>query len=202
MIKLVLFDFNGVTVTGGFEATSAWLAEQLRWGRARWREVYAVLYTKWFTKAQLSEISEPDYWKGALDELGLAVPVDMVRDYHFGTHRLRTGIVPIIRALQRRGVKAALLTKNLREYVPRYVKQFSLDTLFDTVINTQEFGLPKGHPDVIRRTAKQFGVKPTEIIVIDDQQANLAGAKRLGAQAIFYKSLRQLRTELQRTGAL
>lgn len=64
MIKLALFDFNGVTVTGGFEATSAWLAEQKGWPRSRWPEVYDVLYQRWFEQAQQNKISEPAYWTG------------------------------------------------------------------------------------------------------------------------------------------
>ena len=193
MIKLILLDFTGVIVTGGHKQLCQQLAEESDFSADH---IYEVVYTKYFNKFAVNEISEEENWAGPLRELGIDKEWQEVRDMYLQTHQLNTPMVDFVKEL-RTQYKAVILTKNYKKYLDWERVKFGLDDLVDDIINTQELGLPKMSDQTLGCVLDTYHVNPQEIIYIDDQEANLTPAGELGVHAVLYGTFEQVKQEVE-----
>jgi len=63
-----------------------------------------------------------------------------------------------------------------------------LEPIFDHIFSANELGLSKKDPQGFIAIAEKLGVKPNEILFIDDSLANIETAKKAGLQTIQFKS--------------
>lgn len=63
---------------------------------------------------------------------------------------------------------------------------------FDAIYASHELGWAKPEPAFYRAILRQEGVRPKEALFIDDTQANVDGAKRLGLHAVIFKGVEDL----------
>jgi glucose-1-phosphatase len=68
---------------------------------------------------------------------------------------------------------------------------------FDDLFVSATFGAIKPAEDVFRGVERVLGVPPERLILIDDSQANVAGAERRGWRGIQFTSVPALVTDLQ-----
>lgn len=80
-------------------------------------------------------------------------------------------------------------------YLPKRVVE-----LFDTVTLSFETGMIKPAQGIFDTHLQKSGYKAAETVFIDDREYNADGAKKAGMHAIWYRSLEQLKTELQQLG--
>ncbi len=59
--------------------------------------------------------------------------------------------------------------------------------LFDVVVLGPTLGVRKPDPEVYRLTAERLGLAPQECVVVDDQLANLRGARAAGAVVVHHR---------------
>jgi len=64
------------------------------------------------------------------------------------------------------------------------VKQNITYNIFDVIVFSVEKGVKKPDPEIYRRTLARLGVNPQEAIFLDGRLPNIAGARRIGVQAI------------------
>lgn len=62
------------------------------------------------------------------------------------------------------------------------------DPIFDNIFSAKELGLSKKDPQAYIAIVEKLGVKPDEIIFIDDTLLNIETAKKAGLQTIQFKS--------------
>ena len=91
--------------------------------------------------------------------------------------RLRAGVVDMLEELTRRGVRAALLTRNSQSSVRRIVTRHRL--AFEVVVSRDEPPF-KPHPASLERILRHFGVGPGEALMVGDNIFDLQVAH--GAQ--------------------
>lgn len=72
-----------------------------------------------------------------------------------------------------------------------------LDPIFEEVFAANDLGLSKKDPKGYLIIAEKLGVKPDEILFVDDGEANINTAKEVGLQTIHYSFNEQLFKELQ-----
>jgi epoxide hydrolase-like predicted phosphatase len=92
--------------------------------------------------------------------------------------------------------KTAMLSNVSRQFVDFLFSQQEQAELFDAVVISSEVGLAKPDELIYEMTAMKLGVVPEECVMIDDSEANAAGARQAGMQAILYKTLEQCQAEL------
>jgi len=63
-------------------------------------------------------------------------------------------------------------------------------------------GVRKPDPEAYRLPARELGVAPADLVLIDDRDVNCAAARELGLDAIRFESAGQLRAELGARGLL
>jgi len=94
--------------------------------------------------------------------------------------------------------KTGLLTNAHHEYIARVIEAAHPDSLFDSIVISSEVGVIKPDPRIYEIMIDRLGVKPEEIIYIDDQSRQVEGAEAVGIKAILYQNYQQLIEELNK----
>jgi 2-haloacid dehalogenase len=84
-------------------------------------------------------------------------------------------------------------------YPVRYERYAFLRSLAGTVVSGQE-GVIKPDPEIFRRLFERFGLVPQETVFVDDAERNIAAARALGMEVVWFTSPEQLRAELVALG--
>jgi epoxide hydrolase-like predicted phosphatase len=148
------------------------------------------------------EITEMQYWKNIMRELGIALPTTKVKDLWTEDFTNLTsidhGVMNIIHSLKPK-YRLGLVSNTIPAHV-RIMRRRGMLKHFDAVILSCEVKMAKGDPDMFLLAAKQLDVKPEECIFIDDVPAFLATAQSIGMKAILFKNAKQLKTDLLQAG--
>ena len=72
-----------------------------------------------------------------------------------------------------------------------------LDPIFENIFAANDLGISKKDPKGYLIIAEKLGVKPEEILFVDDGEANIQAAGTAGLQTIHYLTNEQLFKELQ-----
>lgn len=184
-IKLIIFDAYGVILKGGYLETCKILARKFN---REWKELYNIIYVKYFNLAAEKKITQKDAWKIAVKETNLPVQWQEVRKIHYSLMEVNKPVIKFSGALREKNFKTLLLSKNTRSQFHDAEKKLNFKKNFDYVINTWEIGFPKASEKTMRYIMKKFHVRADEIIYIDDQEENLIAAQEIGVYTIFYEN--------------
>lgn len=94
--------------------------------------------------------------------------------------KLNRGARTVLRELRRRGVPAALLTRNSRRSVDLVCRRLGLN--FDVAF-TREDGPYKPDPTPIRQIARRWGVTTREVLMVGDYKWDVLCARNAGARS-------------------
>lgn len=194
MIKLIIFDAYGVCLTGGYMETAKFLAKKFK---REAKEIYTVLYTKYFNLAAEKKITQQAAWERGIKELSLPLSANRAKKIHYDLMGLNKKTLELARELKN-NYQILLLSKNTRSQLkdindrfPRLKKVFG-----QNIINTWEYGLPKASRKTIKYILNKHGVAPGEVVYTDDQEQNLLAASELGVHTILFKTFAQFKKEL------
>jgi len=88
--------------------------------------------------------------------------------------------------------KVAMLSNiNSRERLDIRFTSGELESHFDIVVASGDEGLVKPQPEIYELTAMRLGVLPEECVMIDDLEPYCEGARRVGMQAVQFKTNQQ-----------
>jgi putative hydrolase of the HAD superfamily len=108
-------------------------------------------------------------------------------------------MIDFVRSLRERGVRAALLTNNVREWEPLWrAKLPEVDELFDVVVDSAFVGMRKPDPAIYALTLERLGgVAPERCVFVDDLDVNCEAARALGMTAVRFESAAQAIPEIE-----
>ena len=112
------------------------------------------------------------------------------------------GTVAILRELDARGTPLYCLTNFSTEKLPLCLSRFDFFGAFDGIVVSGEIGMVKPDRAIYDHLVETYGLTPAQCLFIDDNQANVAGARAAGWQAIRYESSERLRRDLTARGLL
>ena len=150
------------------------------------------------------DITAEDYWmalaKDAGAEIGRA-QLDQLCEWDvamWGRENLE--MVRWLRLLRRGGIKAGLLS-NIHPAMIAYLREnFDWLELFDFKTFSAEVRLIKPEPAIYEHTLRGLGVRAGETLFVDDREVNVRAARDLGIHALQFRSVAQLRRELEAMG--
>jgi putative hydrolase of the HAD superfamily len=144
---------------------------------------------------QRDEISERDYWAIRASELGALVGehdwdvltmLTRVRQVD-PNNVVRPEMQRLIRTACERGIKVAMLTNELELF---YGKEFMsrMDVLahFDAIVDATHTGILKPDPRAYAMAIDAMALPAQEILFVDDQFRNIAGAVKAGLQTQYF----------------
>lgn len=182
MLKLVIFDFDGLLVNSE-------------------ESVYSAI------KVLLSKYGQEFKWSYFLENIGLPVDVAL-KNYH--SHfklpisleefvKLRNKAISsylsdnlklmpyareILEYLDDRKIIMAVATSGKGDYVKYYLSKFSILKYFKTVISIDDVKRGKPYPDLINKTLTDLGIQADTAIIIEDSPVGVAAAKNAGIKII------------------
>ncbi|MEA1924558.1 MAG: HAD family hydrolase [Candidatus Altiarchaeota archaeon] len=198
MIKLVLFDFDGVIADSNsshIEVTRRVL-KSVGLGRdISEREIYDLFGMEY--KVVLRKLLADDYSE---EKLSMASGLQQEL-LHSGSFFQGIVLFPKVRdllsTLRGKGIWLAVATGNDRRFIDKLVDVLGLDGFFDLVLSSDDVSHSKPAPDMVLKAVDYFGVAADEVLFVGDSRNDVLAAKSAGV-----KSAAVLTGILDKQGAL
>ena len=91
------------------------------------------------------------------------------------------GLVQLLDALETAGIPKAICTCSSRNVLRTVLAPFEMESRFQFTLAAADFTEGKPHPEVYLKAAGRFGVKPPEMLVLEDSQTGCESAVAAGA---------------------
>jgi putative hydrolase of the HAD superfamily len=139
------------------------------------------------------EITEAEFRARIEPHLEDGFDLARLRALYFERLEPNRDMIEFIRQLRGRGVRAALLTNNVREWEPLWrAKLPEIDELFELVVDSAFVGLRKPDPAIYALTLERLGgASPQDCVFVDDLDVNCETARSLGMAAVHFESAGQ-----------
>ena len=198
MIKAIVFDFGGVLMrTEDHTGRRRWEA---RLGLSEFELDRTVFHSETANRATVGEEPEAAIWQNVASVFKLTPEqlAALQTDFWSGD-RLDADLVALLGALRPR-YQTAILSNywpNGRELIGRVN---GLEQVVDVIFISSEERLAKPGARLYQRVTERLGVKPEEVVLVDDFAANIDGARAAGWQAIHYRAGMDMRAALKQLG--
>jgi putative hydrolase of the HAD superfamily len=145
------------------------------------------------------EIAETEFWARLQRHTGGQLDPNRLRELFFERLEPNPPMIELVRELRGRGIRAALLTNNVREWEPRWrAKLPEVDELFELVVDSAFVGLRKPDPAIYSLTLERLGgVAPERCVFVDDLEVNCETARDLGMTAVRFENAAQAIPEIR-----
>ncbi len=203
-IDAVIIDFGGVLTTPLAQAFAA-LDEEERldpgiWGTAL-RRIEEREGAHPLHELECGRMTERDFLAALMAQmradLGRDVALHTFAERYFAHLHPNDAMLAYLRELRGRGLRLAILTNNVREWMPRWRAMVPVDELFELVVDSAFVGLRKPDPAIYRLTCERLGVAPQSCLFVDDFEVNCAAATALGMAAVRFVSNEQAIAEMR-----
>jgi putative hydrolase of the HAD superfamily len=144
---------------------------------------------------ETGRLSEPQFMDALADELsarrGSRVTLDGFGERYFGHLEPNEPMIDYMRGLRERGYKLAICTNNVKEWEARWRAMLPVEEIFDVVVDSAFVGSRKPDPLIYEITLERLGTAPEATLFVDDVELNCQGARKLGMEAIHFRSTEQ-----------
>jgi putative hydrolase of the HAD superfamily len=150
------------------------------------------------------DLSPEAYWSALAKDAGTQLtPEQFIQlcqwDCEMWAHD-NPAMVEWLRQMHSSGVKTALLS-NMPCDMIRYMRQeFDWLDQFDHQTFSAEVRLIKPDAAIYEHSLRGVGVAPSEALFVDDKEPNVQGARAVGIRGIRFRSVEQLRSDLEGLG--
>jgi putative hydrolase of the HAD superfamily len=93
-------------------------------------------------------------------------------------------MLDLVRRVRAAGVRTAILTNNLAQFRAGWKAMVDADNLVELIIDSSEVGMRKPERRIYELTVERLEVPASRAVFLDDLEANVAGARSAGLQAI------------------
>jgi putative hydrolase of the HAD superfamily len=152
------------------------------------------------------DLSPETYWSRVAEDAGRSINSSQVRELAARDVAMWSRLNP--RMLEWRedvsaaGMKTAVLSNMHAEMVHYARRNFLWVDRLSWATFSAEVRLIKPEPAIYEHCLQGLGVASSESLFIDDREVNLAAARAIGIHGIQYKSIAQLRNDLEAAGFL
>jgi epoxide hydrolase-like predicted phosphatase len=184
MYKAVIFDFFGVFRTDAYR---------------EWLQANAIPYEGAYLEAarqqDLGNITNEEFLQ-RLSKLQGKEITRKILDEHASVD---ADVIKIAEAL-RKNYKTALVSNAPSEFIRHLLDEHNLARLFDEIVISSEVGIVKPSNEIFELMLRRLRVKPSEVVFIDDNAEHVAAAKKLGIEAVLFRTAKTLHKEIKELG--
>ena len=154
-------------------------------------------YFKYNSLFNEGTISFKEFWGRVLRDLGKIDQLQKLIGYlkRLPPKEINWAVINLIKDLKKAGYKIGLLSNNSSQK-GKQIRKMGLDKFFDVMLISEEVGISKPHPKSYKLFCDRLGVKPREMIFVDDTQYNLDILSELGIYSVLFTTLENLMKEL------
>jgi putative hydrolase of the HAD superfamily len=200
VIQAVVFDLGGVLFSEGKSVALEKLAT------AHWYErklVGAILSSPESIKLRKGLIPDEDFWQWAEQRLPSGYDSRLIRQEWYNGYVLDKDIYELIASLQKKYSMIAF-SGNIKSRVAFLEEKYHFRHLFDIEVYSFDFHMTKPEREFVVAMIEKSGVRPEEIVYIDDNDSYAMPARDLGVNVVIYQrgEIDRLRQELTRQGVV
>lgn len=183
-IKAVLFDMDGVLIDA-----KDWHYDSLNkalgiFGFQISRYDHLVTYDGLPTKKKLEMLSKerglPKSLHKFINELKQKYTIEIVHQLCKPTFAHQYAISK----LKRDGYKIAVCSNSIRETIELMMQKAEIMGFLDGIVSNQDVTKPKPDPEIYHKAMKQFGVDPSECLILEDNQHGIEAALASGGNLL------------------
>jgi len=167
-------------------------------------DLFWVLWHRHRDPYDRGDISPQTYWRTVAEDAGKSINAGQVRELAARDvamwSRLNPRMLGWREDLSAAGMKTAVLPNMHAEMVQYARRNFPWLNQVNWATFSAEVKLIKPDPAIYEHCLRGLGVAPSESLFIDDREVNLAAARAMGIHGIQYKSIAQLRNDLDAAG--
>lgn len=184
MIKAAIFDWNGVIIDD-LKAN----------GQTDCDIIFALTGKKVSLRTWLKGIGQDwriFFIKQGVKKSDLPKVLPMVAKYYARYSRqakLSPGTKDLLRYLKAGKIKLGIMSATSRENILANIKRLGLTGLFSFIVAGDDVKNQKPDPEPVKKVIKASGVKPREIVYLDDISDIFILMKKLGVKTIGFKSI-------------
>jgi epoxide hydrolase-like predicted phosphatase len=195
-IKAVIFDFGRVisaqkpmSLFRGYEeelGIAAGTLNPIMFGSQAWED------------ALVGRKTSEEFWQAIAPQLNLHTPeaIDAFRQHYRADEALNEEVAELMRKLRAEGRYKLAVLSNSPPGLARWLDQWGILDLFDTVFCSGDEGVKKPDPAAFEITLKRLGVAPEEAVFIDDTMRHVNVAQSLGIHGILFTTAETLAEDL------
>jgi putative hydrolase of the HAD superfamily len=150
---------------------------------------------------ETGRITETAFFETLSEQLsadhGSEVALDGFGERYFSHLQRNEPMIEYMRELHGRGYKLAICTNNVREWEGHWRAMLPVDEIFDVVVDSAFVGSRKPEPRIYQITLERLAASPEATLFIDDVEINCEGARKLGIDAIRFRSTEQAIDEIE-----
>jgi putative hydrolase of the HAD superfamily len=189
----LIVDFGGPVLVTPFElAGPTEIRLGLAAGQLGWTGPFAPERDPDWQDVLAGRLPERSYWARRGEQFGRIVGragdtrLLMAALYEGVPHDLlRPEALALMRDARAAGLPVGVLTNDLHAFhAQEWVNRLGLDELADIVVDGSVEGILKPDPRIYRLVASRLGVRCQDVVFLDDQPVNLAGAADVGMTAV------------------
>jgi epoxide hydrolase-like predicted phosphatase len=187
MIRAIIFDFFGVIVGDGFDASYRAAGGD----PAKDKEFVKDL----LDLTNRGEITTDDFRRRICQQLGITL-----EEYQASlkvAEIINFDLLDYIKTLRPKYKTSILSNANIGS-LERLIDRRILKDCFDDLVVSAEVGFIKPEPEIYRLAAERLDANPDECVFIDDREGYVEGAAKLGMFAILYKDFDQFKKDLEK----
>lgn len=197
MIKALVFDFGNVVVTNDWNYAcpekdrefTSYFGVTMNDFKKGWDVAWPLI--------RIGKVTEDEFWKLFLTEAGVKnIDISHAKILWRKYQSTLPGMIDLIIRLRNRYTLVGC-TDNGKEWVEYYKDTYHLASYFDAIVCSADIGDHKPNPKIYEETIKMAGVKPEEILFIDDNDSPLEGAKNAGMRILKFNNASQLERDLK-----
>jgi len=195
MIEAVIFDYGGVITSGGAGDEPAERFAKL--SGVEIAEADTLIWGNWPNFVR-GKIDEDGYWTAVEAELGRNIPVKQRRIWNMWDSMVpRPEMVSFVQELKDDGLRVGLLS-NVAPPTAKVTQSNGAYSLFSRCLLSCEIGYAKPDPEIYQVLLGELaGVKPEQIVFVDDQENMLFPARELGIKTILAINAEQIITDVK-----
>ncbi|MFL5663923.1 MAG: HAD family hydrolase [Ktedonobacteraceae bacterium] len=193
MIKIMLFDVDGVLVNG--ELFSRHLARD----HGITPDTTSPFFTGPFFECLVGQADLKQILPSYVQEWGWQHSIDDFLSYWFSTYSMNEPLLHIIQQLRQQGIPCYLAT-NQEQYRTAYIlEEMGFAQKFDGIFSSAHVGQVKSQPAFFEHVLRKLnGIAAHEILFWDDSAPNVATARQSGLQAEIYTTFADFTIKMSR----
>lgn len=194
MIRAVIMDFGGVVSEEGFREGLKAIGRK----NGLDPEVFLAAATElvYSTGYVVGEAGEREYWEAVRKKTGIKGNDEELSGEILKRFLLRPEVLEYVETLRSRGLVTAILSDQTN-WLEEIEKKTPFFHHFDHVFNSFRLKKGKRDPSIFNDVCALIGLEPREVLFVDDNPENVAGARSRGLGAIHFTDTESFKKELE-----
>jgi HAD superfamily hydrolase (TIGR01509 family) len=176
MADILILDAMGVLYEAGDDVAELLVPFVGKHGRT---DLSAEAIDRDYVEASLGRMDTDAFWQ----RMGVDPSLE---DAYLAGHRLIEGTLDWLPQLKQRYGRVACLSNDVASWSLKLRQRFGLEGWIDHWFISGDLGLRKPSAEIYRLAADRLGVRPQDVVFVDDRPRNLDAAKAVGFNTVLF----------------